>query len=1287
MTRKRKIRIPEATITEENEENDASVENKNNIFADKEAQKMGEIILEAQKNASLHEKCIQQMHKLYKLLAHDKFINVMLHTVQFALTKPLDNIATNCTLEFCAKLFVSFEQDNEEDSTHPVVCDVFKWLLDTTSIDSYVRFRICQFVNTFFNAFNDEAQMDNAIWDNIQKIMIERLRDIDMNVRQQAVLALQRLQDPADPDDKVIKAYMFHMETDPSAKVRRAVISSIAKNQRTIPSIIARLWDADESVRRLAYLQMAKYPVTNFKVIQRIQILDQGLTDQSNLVKKCVAQILLPNWIQVYDGNYLNFISGLKIDATEEDLERFKKIAVNALQEIFRQKKSEDFIKALNLSRHEETKKCVQLDSVKNSVEILVLWQAVIKYLIAYDDEDVDSVLPDMSVIADCLKNFIEEHYQMVEQSHNKLEQMYFQFEILLLLEIINGYDFDDEIGRQALQNILLDILQKVSLEESCIKVVLEILEKIIPNAEHRLELLVNVIRGVTEQTLTFNFEETNKIVDEHLKTSSNVSLMTDLSEIKLEVLELIEKRDTAKERNNHAEALQFQTELENKQEEYKLKIKPILEASKDPSVIALADSLYNRRRLSPETISKCLNICFYMVALKSVKNLTPSVCDLYRKFVCNYLESQDVNYRKLALRVATTYSMLYETLATDVYRTLGKQLISTSSIAIMQTAIQGIFELLDFYGFEKFQLVTSINTTKKTGRTLYNTNADDTEDEDTSIEHTDLINSLLSVLDKCADDSIILATVMGFCRLILHKWITASNIVAKLLLKFFNPATINGVTQILGAFFKELINRRQQELLQQALFPTLKQIIDAPAESPLQDVETTKLVQFVINSTRPEFSAPGLNIHNTIAMHFFNINKDESDSESNTELIKLLAGELHTLEISDGYLRDDFKETVDEFLKDVKDPKIVKNLLKFKDKLTEKSKSIAESSTHNSQTSSSVADDNWDEGESLSSEGQNVTEVTNSVFKVPEARQKPTDTFIPSTCLNVDSTSTEVDDILINQTEKSFSKTNEDALPNILVPATQEQDTFFVTSTQNESNETSSFDSTVTNKFTPKKTVVTRRNKREHPPNSPSIPSPVRKMEKRGAVVETTSANTTRITRKMAINNSMSLSPMEKNKSKKDTQVSVMQKKSDKTIEKNSERSSLPLQKRVSKPTEKAKAIKEKDKKKDVTRASTDKTSLASPGNSPQRLTRSFNNVQSTPKTPNAPKNKIASTSTKKAPEIVPETPPSASKTKTTKKVTDNPDVIPGSPIGLIGLRSLTKKNLRSRNPKKKLA
>jgi condensin complex subunit 3 len=66
----------------------------------------------------------------------------------------------------------------------------------------------------------------------------------------QAIVALQRLQDPDNSDDPVFKIYIFHMENDPSAKVRQAVVTSIGRNVFTIPYIIERLWDSDDKVRR-----------------------------------------------------------------------------------------------------------------------------------------------------------------------------------------------------------------------------------------------------------------------------------------------------------------------------------------------------------------------------------------------------------------------------------------------------------------------------------------------------------------------------------------------------------------------------------------------------------------------------------------------------------------------------------------------------------------------------------------------------------------------------------------------------------------------------------------------------------------------------------------------------------------------------------------------------------------------------------------------------------------------------------------------------------------------------
>jgi condensin complex subunit 3 len=100
------------------------------------------------------------------------------------------------------------------------------------------------------------------------------------------VVALQRLQNPDDADDPVFKLYIFHLENDPSSKVRQAVISSIGKNRFTIPYIIERLWDSDEKVRRYTYIQMSSYPVKSYQVSQRLQFLEQGLNENSESVIK-----------------------------------------------------------------------------------------------------------------------------------------------------------------------------------------------------------------------------------------------------------------------------------------------------------------------------------------------------------------------------------------------------------------------------------------------------------------------------------------------------------------------------------------------------------------------------------------------------------------------------------------------------------------------------------------------------------------------------------------------------------------------------------------------------------------------------------------------------------------------------------------------------------------------------------------------------------------------------------------------------------------------------------------
>lgn len=178
--------------------------------------KLYEIVLEAQKNDSYHDKCVKQLIKLYESAEHASFIQKVIHCLMYAISSDPENEHINCQLRFWAKALTSF--DNTED-TNPVLSDTFKWLLETISSDSNIRYRICFFVNSLLNALGPEAQLDDKICNNVSNYMIERIRDTNQNVRLQAVHALQRLQSPDDNEDKVIQVYMFHIDNDPSPKV------------------------------------------------------------------------------------------------------------------------------------------------------------------------------------------------------------------------------------------------------------------------------------------------------------------------------------------------------------------------------------------------------------------------------------------------------------------------------------------------------------------------------------------------------------------------------------------------------------------------------------------------------------------------------------------------------------------------------------------------------------------------------------------------------------------------------------------------------------------------------------------------------------------------------------------------------------------------------------------------------------------------------------------------------------------------------------------------------------
>lgn len=187
------------------------------------------------------------------------------------------------------------------------------------------------------SSFSQKAEIDEPIMDEVIHRMIGTfIKDISPVVRQNAIMALQRLQDPENPEDQVTRAYLYHMESDPVSKVRQAAITAIAKKLPAFPHIIDRLHDSDDKVRRHTYFQMASVPVKSYKIADRIEILSAGLYDRSDIVKRTVHNIVIPNWIAAYENNYTDFIKAIKLDSNDNELLKFRSLAQDALNAIFK---------------------------------------------------------------------------------------------------------------------------------------------------------------------------------------------------------------------------------------------------------------------------------------------------------------------------------------------------------------------------------------------------------------------------------------------------------------------------------------------------------------------------------------------------------------------------------------------------------------------------------------------------------------------------------------------------------------------------------------------------------------------------------------------------------------------------------------------------------------------------------------------------------------------------------------------------------------------------------------
>ncbi|XP_034233209.1 condensin complex subunit 3 [Thrips palmi] len=911
----------------------------------------------SQYSVTSHEKLFRHLKQLYAKMPADVFLAEFIRCLQVALIHGEKHRTVENSLNFAAKFIAlllptkplddggKMMDVEEEEEICPFVLNVLKFLFENHNSEHQgIRFRVCQFINKILNSLGNDACLDDNLCDDISECMMERLQDKAPAVRMQAVLALHRLQDPADANCPVMKAFLFHMSSDPNADVRRAVITNLAITSQSVRCLLERTHDCKDVVRRAAYVSLSKLGVARFSIIQRVKLLTNGLKDHSALVRESVSKVMLPSWLQFYKGSFLALIHAL-------DCENSTEISILTLQSLFKSESIKSVLEELTKLLNED--KVIPVGSL--NPDNALYWRVLVEYLEAHPeiaeerpvDEPLPELLPELSTFCNYIKEYYEVQSAKDEEHWVKLQHHYV---LTQLLQLCKSFDLADEMGRSNLKSLCLYLLTNNTVSENIVPVVIELMVKILPSVEDRLQALAEVISEVREPMIEQGVETAIVAVP----TLSNEELrQRDLKQlsIRVKINELKEEQDDAVRNQDFVKAQALQEDYKKLQ----LELEALMEAPA-PAVVVPPPQVEVRDAVKDEmALRKCLRIVREMVQSDTVKTLSATLRSLMQNFVVPCLQEDNSNViRNKALECLGIFCLLDKPLAQENFLMFCFQIANDD---VCEVALKVTFDLLLLYGLETFQIQeengeTTEKKKSKKKKNLFVTDmyddGFDTEEEESQETQThissgssgntsNLISILTSLLDSTSTSMRNLA-MEGLYKLLMACRITSSALLTRLILMWYSPVTEGDETlrQPLGVFLTVYASQcpRSQETLEQAFLPTLKTLINAPVTSPLTQIDLDSVARLFVSLTRPGTNknhSKTSHIHNNMALSICNAIMDSD----NATCISVLLRALNCLDLclDDPVYREELKTLtfkVREIFRSSKEKQFVRSLDKI---------------------------------------------------------------------------------------------------------------------------------------------------------------------------------------------------------------------------------------------------------------------------------------------------------------------------------------------------------------------
>ncbi|NXL45971.1 CND3 protein, partial [Podilymbus podiceps] len=883
----------------------------------------------AQKAHQNHAKLVVALKSTYnewedKEDFNEKFINFLKYAMIIYRREP----AVEQVINFVAKFVTSFYQmekgDGSEEEDNLLLNYVFNFLLESHNANSHaVRFRTCQLVNKILGNMPENAQIDDDLFDKINEAMLVRLRDKFSNVRIQAVLALSRLQDPKDENCPVVNIYNTLLENDSNSEVRRAVLSCIAPSARTLPKIVGRTMDVKEAVRKLAYEVLAeKVHMRALSIAQRVKLLQQGLNDRSDAVKEVMKKKLLQAWLRFTEGDVLELLHRL-------DVENCPEVAVLVLNALFSLSPLHDFVQNC---KNLDSRKLIPLEDL--TPENVLYWRCLCEYLKSKGEEGEDlleQMLPEPAIYADYLLSYLQNMPILGEEQREDFtcfeNLMTKEFIGQQLILIIGCMDTVEEGGRKHLLGTFQKILVLPATSTALISLLAERLLSIVKDDDRRIQIIAEIISEVREPIIT---------VDQPVDASEIRKRELKLAEIKVKLFEAkaaLEECITQQDFNRASVLKEKITELEHTKND-------LIKEAEQPEIKEM-----RVEKNDPETLLKCLMMCYELLKIMSLsKGIGPTINEIIESLILPGVTNVHPAVRNMAVLCLGCCALQNKEFARKQLALL-LQVLQIDNMKVKLSALKAIFDQLMLFGIEPFKARRD-NGLQSEDAHVRTENCEDESEAIEEEEETATIHNLLQLLSGFLDSEfseLRTEAAEGIAKLMFSGRLISAKLLSRLVLLWYNPVTEED-TQLrhcLGVFFPlfAYANRSNQECFEEAYLPTLQTLLNAPATSPLAEIDISNVSELLVDLTRPSGLKPQskksqdyqeLTVHDSLAMKICN----EILMDPTAPDVRIYAKALNSLELNSSST-ENLLVLLNEILEKVKDKLCQRAIEKFKMTLT----------------------------------------------------------------------------------------------------------------------------------------------------------------------------------------------------------------------------------------------------------------------------------------------------------------------------------------------------------------